>query len=252
MQVRPQTDSSEFSPSVTIEQTFNGVTNRVKDVAQPVVEAAARPVTPITRRLSRKQRLVKRGFDLCLTIPGLVLLAPVFILVALAVWLDSDGPVFFRQQRIGEGGQEFWMFKFRTMVQDAEARATEVKQTNARGETVYKHSADPRVTRVGRLLRRTSIDELPQLLNVLRGDMSLVGPRPEQPWIAATYQSWQWQRCGVPQGLTCLWQIRGRSNRPLHLNTQDDIEYIENYSFWLDIQIMLRTLEIILNGKGAF
>jgi lipopolysaccharide/colanic/teichoic acid biosynthesis glycosyltransferase len=144
------------------------------------------------------------------------------------------------------------MFKFRTMVADAENHDREVMITTDDGHVVHKRKDDPRVTRMGRLLRRYSLDELPQLVNVLRGEMSLVGPRPEMPWLVDQYDPWQRRRFAVPQGLTGWWQINGRSDKPMHLNTDDDLYYVYNYSLWLDIQILVRTPFAVLIGRGAF
>jgi lipopolysaccharide/colanic/teichoic acid biosynthesis glycosyltransferase len=182
----------------------------------------------------------------------LLLLAPLLGLIALAIKLESPGPVFFFQERIGQHGQRFKMAKFRSMYQDAEQRRDEVALRDAAGHLLHKSSDDPRVTRVGRKLRRTSLDELPQLINVLRGEMSLVGPRPEMPYIAAEYEPWQWQRFRVPPGITGWWQINGRSDRPMHLHTEDDLYYIQNYSFWLDLRILLRTIAAVFRGHGAY
>lgn len=202
--------------------------------------------------LNDYQRLVKRLFDLVIGCLALVLLSPVFILIALLIKLDAPGPVFFRQKRVGENGRLFDMLKFRSMVVGAEQLQDAVNKLNGQGEILHKRPNDPRVTRVGRFLRRTSIDELPQLFNVLKGDMSLVGPRPELPWLVVNYEPWQHKRLVVPQGMTGWWQVNGRSSKPMHLHTEDDLYYIQNYSLWLDIYIMLRTPLVILRGKGAY
>jgi lipopolysaccharide/colanic/teichoic acid biosynthesis glycosyltransferase len=144
------------------------------------------------------------------------------------------------------------MLKFRTMQAGAESLQPQVNVETADGQTVHKQPNDPRVTRLGRWLRRYSLDELPQLWNVLIGEMSLVGPRPEMPWLVDRYDSWQRKRFAVPQGLTGWWQINGRSDRPMHLSTEDDLYYVYNYSPWLDILILLRTPLAVLSGKGAF
>ncbi len=197
-------------------------------------------------------RLVKRLFDLAVSAALLVLLAPAMLLLALLIRLDSPGPVIFRQKRVGENGRIFDMLKFRTMVPEAEKLQAEVLVRTEDGEIIHKCKDDPRVTRVGRFLRRYSLDELPQLFNVLIGDMSMVGPRPELPWLVERYKPWQRKRFAVPQGITGWWQINGRSDKPMHLNTQDDLYYVYNYSLWLDIQILLRTPLAVIRGKGAF
>ena len=197
-------------------------------------------------------RLVKRAFDLLVGSLLLVTLAPLMLLIALAIRLDSPGPIIFRQRRVGENGRLFDMLKFRTMMQGAEAHQAALLKETPDGQIIHKRKEDPRVTRVGRFLRRSSLDELPQLINVLKGEMSLVGPRPEMPWLVDRYQPWQRKRFAVPQGITGWWQINGRSDKPMHLNTEDDLYYVYNYSLWLDIKILLRTPIAVIRGQGAF
>jgi exopolysaccharide biosynthesis polyprenyl glycosylphosphotransferase len=202
--------------------------------------------------LSESQRVLKRLFDFMASGILLLILSPVMLVIALLIRLESPGPIFFRQERIGENGRRFKMVKFRSMYQDAEKRWHEVARRDAAGNLIHKAEDDPRITGVGRRLRRTSLDELPQLFNVLRGEMSLVGPRPEMPYIAAEYEPWQWQRFRVPPGMTGWWQVNGRSGKPMHLNTEDDLYYIQNYSFWLDLRILLKTVLVVFQGQGAF
>jgi exopolysaccharide biosynthesis polyprenyl glycosylphosphotransferase len=194
---------------------------------------------------------IKRVMDLAMTVPALILLSPVLAVIGVAIRLDSPGPAFFKQERVGQHNRRFTMFKFRTMYVDAEQRAREVAVKTTDG-LVHKRREDPRITRVGRFLRRTSMDELPQLINVARGDMSVVGPRPELPWIVEKYRAWQYRRLQVPQGITGWWQVHGRSDRVLHLHTQDDIYYVRNFSLWLDVKILLLTVRAIVTGRGAF
>jgi exopolysaccharide biosynthesis polyprenyl glycosylphosphotransferase len=198
------------------------------------------------------QRFVKRLFDLVVTTAVLLLIWPLLLLIAVLIKLDSPGPVIFKQQRVGENGRTFWMYKFRSMLVGAEEHWAEVTRLTEDGEIVHKVRDDPRVTRVGRWLRRTSFDELPQLFNVLKGDMSLVGPRPEMPWLVERYETWQRKRFAVPQGMTSWWAISGRSDKPLHLHIEDDLYYIQNYSLWLDLQILWKTIGLVLKGRGAF
>ena len=197
-------------------------------------------------------RLTKRTFDVVVSTASLLFAWPLILLTALVIKLDSPGPVLFKQQRVGENGQLFWMYKFRTMACDAEEAQPAVAVRREDGKTVYKVREDPRVTRVGRILRRTSLDELPQLLNVLKGEMSLVGPRPEQVFIAEQYEPWQRRRLSVPPGITGWWQISGRSDLPMHLNTQYDLFYIRNYSMLLDIKILWKTVGAVIRGRGAY
>ncbi len=202
--------------------------------------------------LTSSQRMMKRTFDFSVALSVLILILPVLVVLAIAIRLDSEGPVFFKQVRIGENGKTFKMYKFRSMVVNAEKLQAQINQTDIDGNTIHKMRNDPRVTRIGRILRKTSLDELPQFINVLLGDMSLVGPRPELPWLVEEYEPWQRQRFAVPQGITGWWQVNGRSDKPCHLNTDQDIYYIQNYSFLLDIKILLMTVPALLQGKGAF
>ncbi len=198
------------------------------------------------------QRLTKRGFDLIVGSILLLLALPLMGLIAFLLVLDDGFPILFRQKRVGENGKLFEMYKFRTMIKNAEQLQSQVAMRDEAGNEIHKTEDDPRVTRVGRILRRFSLDELPQFFNVVRGDMSLVGPRPEMPWLVEKYQPWQRKRFAVPPGLTGWWQINGRSDRPMHLNTEDDLYYISNYSLWLDIQILMRTAWVVLIGRGAY
>ncbi|HVN53909.1 MAG TPA: sugar transferase [Anaerolineaceae bacterium] len=203
--------------------------------------------------LSEYQRIVKRGFDLLVTF----LMSPFVLLVglpvALAIKIDSPGPVFYQARRIGENGRLFDMYKFRTMVQNADQLRPGLAQINKHGIAIFvKRRDDPRITRVGRLLRRTSLDELPQLINVVRGEMSLVGPRPEVPELVEKYELWQRKRFAIPQGMTGWWQIHGRSDKPMHLHTEEDLYYVQHYSVWLDLQILVTTIWVVLRAKGAY
>lgn len=198
------------------------------------------------------QRVVKRVFDVVLALLLLIAALPLMALIALAIKRDSPGPVLFRQTRVGEGGRLFTMLKFRTMVEGAETLQEAVNQVDEDGHILHKRADDPRITRVGRWLRRTSLDELPQLFNILRGEMSLVGPRPEMPWLVEKYEAWQRKRFEVPQGLTGWWQINGRADRPMHLHTEDDLYYIRNYSVWLDLKILWKTVQAVLLRRGAY
>jgi exopolysaccharide biosynthesis polyprenyl glycosylphosphotransferase len=202
--------------------------------------------------LSDSQRMLKRLFDVLLTSLALLPTLPLMAVIALLIRLFDGPPVLFRQQRVGENGHLFEIYKFRTMRPDAEALFQQVALTDEQGNLIHKHPDDPRVTRLGRFLRRWSLDELPQLFNVLAGNMSLVGPRPELPALVEKYEPWQRKRFAVPQGITGWWQIHGRSDKPMHLHTEYDLYYIQNYSIWLDVQIIFKTIWIILRGKGAY
>ncbi len=202
--------------------------------------------------LSDYQLLVKRAFDLILSSIAIILVSPLMLISSLLVWLEDRGPVIFKQERVGENGRLFIMYKFRTMVVNAQNLRSLVEKVDENGNLLHKFKSDPRVTRVGHLLRRLSLDELPQLINVLKGDMSLVGPRPELPYLVESYRPWQRKRFAVPPGITGWWQVNGRSDRPMHLNTEDDMYYISNYSIWLDMSILVRTIWILIIGKGAY
>ncbi len=196
--------------------------------------------------------LFKRIVDTCGALLGLTLGAPLLGLIALAIRLDSPGPILFRQQRVGKDKQLFMMYKFRSMREGAEAELEELREYNEADGPLFKMRDDPRLTRVGTLLRRTSLDELPQLLNVLRGEMSLVGPRPPVQEEVEQYQPWHLQRLAVPPGMTGLWQVSGRSELTFDEMVLLDLYYIEHWSPWLDLMIMLRTIPKVLLGDGAY
>jgi exopolysaccharide biosynthesis polyprenyl glycosylphosphotransferase len=198
------------------------------------------------------QRLVKRAFDLVVSFIMLPLNLFLMVVVALAIRIESPGPVIFRQARTGENGRIFEMLKFRSMIPQADELRHLVEHVDAEGNVIHKQEKDPRVTRVGAVLRRTSLDELPQVINVLKGEMSLVGPRPEIPYLVEKYELWQRQRFAIPQGITGWWQINGRSDKPMHLHTEDDIYYVQNYSLLLDIFILIKTVGVVIRGEGAF
>lgn len=202
--------------------------------------------------LSEYQRLIKRGFDLIFGSLALILALPAMAIIAILIGLFEGRPVFFMQKRSGENGRAFEIYKFRTMVKNAAQFQEQFEKTDQDGNTIHKRKDDPRVTNLGRFLRRFSLDELPQLFNVILGSMSLVGPRPELPYLVEKYDTWQRTRFAVSPGITGWWQINGRSERMMHLHTEDDLYYINHYSLWLDIQILIRTLWAVLLGKGAY
>lgn len=202
--------------------------------------------------LPRGYRIAKRVLDVVVSSVGLVMLAPLMLLIAIAIKLDTPGPVLFRQVRIGKGGKPFWFIKFRSMVKNAEQIKRDlIPQNEVRGGPVFKMRNDPRVTRVGRFLRRYSLDELPQLIHVLHGEMSLVGPRPPLPSEVASYGEWEMRRLSVTPGLTCLWQISGRSDIGFREWVELDHIYIDTMSFWTDLKILLFTVPAVITGKGA-
>lgn len=197
-------------------------------------------------------RVIKRIFDLVVGTAMLVLSAPVWLLLIVAVRLDSPGPVFFTQTRVGRRGRLFLLYKFRSMYIDAEKRKAELEKYNEAGGVIFKMKDDPRITRAGRLLRRTSLDELPQLINIIKGDMSIVGPRPPVPAEVVKYTPAERRRLDAEPGLTCIWQVSGRSNIPFEGQVRLDIEYIETRSFWRDVWILMKTIPAVLLGRGAY
>ncbi len=197
-------------------------------------------------------RVVKRILDIGLAILCLLAAAPVMLCIVLLIRLESPGPGLFRQTRIGENGRPFSFVKFRSMRMGAEAEQDKLRDLNEADGPLFKIRDDPRVTRLGKFLRRSSLDELPQFINILRGDMSLVGPRPAPPDEVAQYQPWHRQRLDVPQGLTGLWQVSGRSDLTFDEMCLLDIYYIENWSLGLDLTILLRTIPRVLFGSGAY
>ncbi len=195
---------------------------------------------------------VKRIFDFTLTAMSMPVVLPILAVVAVAIKLDSPGPVFFIQERVGLRKHLFPMFKFRSMYIDAEERLREIEHLNEAEGPIFKMTDDPRVTRVGRFIRKVSIDELPQLFNVLKGEMSLVGPRPMSIRDVDLFDKGiQRKRFSVKPGITCIWQVSGRSNLPFDKWLELDLEYIENWSFWLDIKILFKTIPAVLESKGA-
>lgn len=208
---------------------------------------------PKNRILSKKFYLfVKRILDITFVLLVLPLLLPICLVIALAIKLESPGgPVFFKQRRTGKGGQRFSMFKFRTMVPNAEDLKKQLMHLNELQYPDFKLIRDPRITRVGDFLRKTSLDELPQLINILRGEMSFVGPRPTS-FSADTYAPWQRKRLTVVPGLTGLWQITGRGSTEFDERVHIDLAYIQNRCLWLDIKILFRTVTTVLKQRGAY
>lgn len=198
------------------------------------------------------RKAIKRAFDLLLILPALLITLPLMVLLALAIRLDSPGPIIFVQKRIGHGGEPFAAFKFRTMTADAEELKPHLQALNEADGPLFKIKNAPRRTRVGRRLRRFSLDELPQIFNILRGEMSLVGPRPALPEEVAAYEGWHRKRLEVLPGLTGLWQVSGRSDLSFDEMMLLDIYYVENWSLWLDLGILLRTIPKALMGEGAY
>src|SRR5919204_2075832 len=227
-----------------------------------LVEPEQAPAEPLQERsplaeavvwlASPWRRALKRGIDLILSILGLIVLLPLLLVTAVAVRLNSAGPVLFTQDRIGRDGRPFKMFKFRSMYRDAHGMRAELTHLNEATGPIFKIRADPRITPVGRLIRKLSIDELPQLINVLKGDMALVGPRPPLPEEYELYGPWERQRVSVTPGITCIWQVSGRSNLDFDTWVEMDLEYIRRWSFWLDLKLLLLTIPAVISARGAF
>jgi lipopolysaccharide/colanic/teichoic acid biosynthesis glycosyltransferase len=227
----------------------------------PTIEAAAekadgeaepvRPALGLEMLLVRSQPLWKRALDVTGAAVGLIALLPVFAVIAAAIKLTSRGPVFFRQPRSGRGGVPFVMYKFRTMVDGAEARRADLLALNEQDGPAFKLRSDPRVTKIGRFLRRTSLDELPQLFNVLLGHMSLVGPRPLPCNETRACETWHRQRLDVTPGLTCIWQVRGRSQVSFADWVRMDVQYIRSQSLTQDLKLLMLTMPAVVGGKGA-
>ena len=214
--------------------------------------AAVQALPAIRTQTSRVDAALRRTLDVVVSAAALLLLLPFLALIALLVCLDSPGPVLFVQTRVGKHGRPFPVFKFRSMFTDAEERLHTVLAANERSGPVFKMKRDPRITRCGRWLRRCSLDEVPQLLNVLRGEMSLVGPRPALPREVALYTPEQRQRLSVLPGLTGLWQVSGRATLSFEASVALDLAYVQRQSFGLNLSLLLRTIPAVLTGHGAY
>jgi len=195
---------------------------------------------------------MKRLIDILGSACILLLSAPIIIMIGVLIKLDSKGPVFYRQKRCGKDGKRFLMFKFRSMANDAESIQTELLKKNEATGLMFKMRNDPRITKIGKFLRKYSLDEVPQFFNVLKGDMSLVGPRPPLPAEASDYNDWYKQRLSFKPGMTGMWQINGRSDLSFDEMVKLDVEYINNWSLWLDIILLLRTIPAVINKRGAY
>jgi exopolysaccharide biosynthesis polyprenyl glycosylphosphotransferase len=226
------------------------------DVAGP--RTTVRPTAGLTLlhvdhpQLSGPRQVVKDLFDRTAAALALLALSPLLTTVALTIWLSDHGPALFKQTRVGKGGETFTIYKFRTMVVDAEAQLAEIREKNDSDGVLFKMRRDPRITALGGRLRKWSVDELPQLVNVLRGEMSLVGPRPALPVEAAEYATHVRRRLVVKPGLTGMWQVSGRSDLSWDESVRLDLRYVENWSFALDLQILWKTISVIFRGAGAY
>ncbi|MDU1277995.1 MAG: sugar transferase [Clostridium sp.] len=208
-------------------------------------------IIQIERKESTLYKVSKRALDVIASFLGLVILSPILLIVAILIKLESKGPAIFAQSRIGLNGKEFKMYKFRSMVQNAEELKEKLAKQNEMSGPMFKIKNDPRVTKVGKFIRKTSIDELPQLLNILKGDMTLVGPRPSLPREVEKFESWMLKRLEVKPGLTCYWQVSGRNNIDFYEWMKLDLKYVNDMGFWLDIKLIFKTVAVLFGDKNA-
>lgn len=195
---------------------------------------------------------LKRLMDITGSLILLIVLSPVYLITAIAIMIEDGYPIFYNQYRVAQKGRLFKMYKFRSMFRNADERKKELESDSMTGGVIFKMKDDPRITRVGKIIRKFSIDELPQLWNVLKGDLSLVGPRPPIPDEVAEYGEWEWKRLEVKPGLTCTWQVSGRSDIDFETQVKMDVEYIRNWNVLRDISLLFRTIPAVLSGRGAY
>jgi lipopolysaccharide/colanic/teichoic acid biosynthesis glycosyltransferase len=252
----PRSDPPTDRPSSLIRRERDATVQTLPGLSLGVEEAASashqrNSLLAVEERFLVRMPWWKRIADIVGGAAGLLLLAPILLAAALAVRISSCGPIFFVQQRAGLGGRPFPMYKFRTMHIDAEALKVKLRNLNERDGPAFKMKNDPRLTPVGSFLRSFSIDELPQLFNVLKGDMSLVGPRPPTFDEIGEYRRWYLRRLEVTPGITCIWQVRGRAEVSFERWMRMDIEYIQNYGFWQDLKLLVATIPAVLLRRGA-
>ena len=195
--------------------------------------------------------VIKRIIDIVASFTGLIVLSPLMLVVSILIKLESKGEVIFKQKRVGLNGKEFYMYKFRSMVINAEELKAELESQNEMSGPMFKMKDDPRITKIGKFIRKTSIDELPQLINVIKGDMSLVGPRPSLPKEVEEFETWMRERLEVKPGLTCIWQVSGRNNIDFEDWMKLDISYVEDRNLWIDIKLIFKTVFVLFGDKNA-
>ncbi|MGN0144352.1 MAG: sugar transferase [Clostridium sp.] len=195
--------------------------------------------------------MVKRVIDIICSLTGLIVLSPILILVAIAIKIDSKGPIIFKQERVGLKGKKFYMYKFRSMVVNAEELKEALNKHNEMSGPMFKIKEDPRITKIGKFIRKTSIDELPQLINVLKGEMSLVGPRPSLPKEVKEFEPWMMKRLDVKPGLTCYWQVSGRNSIGFEEWMELDVKYVDDASIWLDLKLIFKTFFVLFGDEHA-
>ena len=205
----------------------------------------------IENNKSKLYEVIKRLMDIMLSAIGLIILSPILLVVAILIKIDSKGPIFFKQKRVGLYGKEFDMYKFRSMVVNAEELKEKLEKQNEMSGPMFKIADDPRITKVGKFIRKTSIDELPQLWNVIKGDMSLVGPRPSLPKEVAQFEPWMEERFKVKPGLTCYWQVGGRNNIDFENWMKLDIKYVKERTLAIDIMLIFKTFFVLFGDKNA-
>lgn len=193
----------------------------------------------------------KRAMDIVASLFGLIILSPLLILVSILIKLESSGPILFKQERVGLKGKNFVMYKFRSMVINAEELKAKLESQNEMSGPMFKIKNDPRVTKVGKFIRKTSIDELPQLINILKGEMSIVGPRPSLPKEVNMFEGWMLRRLDAKPGLTCYWQVRGRNNIGFEEWMRMDVDYVSERNIWIDIKLIFRTAVLLFGDKNA-
>ena len=206
----------------------------------------------ITKDERKIYLIAKRLLDILGSLLGIICLSPIFLITAIAIKLESKGSIIFKQKRVGLNGKEFEMYKIRSMVIDAEKIKPLLEENNEMSGPMFKMKNDPRITKVGKFIRKTSIDELPQLINILKGDMSLVGPRPSLPKEVEQFESWMKRRLEVKPGLTCYWQVSGRNSIGFEDWMKLDIKYVEERNFWIDIKLIFKTVGVLFGDKNAF
>lgn len=195
--------------------------------------------------------IAKRITDIVCSLAGLIVLSPILLIIAIAIKMDSKGPIFFKQDRVGKDERIFSMYKFRSMVVNAEELKKSLEKENEMSGPMFKMKKDPRITRVGRFIRKTSIDELPQLVNVIKGDMSLVGPRPSLPKEVEQFEPWMKERVTVQPGITCFWQVSGRNNIPFKEWMELDVKYVRERSYLLDLKLIFKTFFVLFGDDNA-
>ncbi len=227
----------------TVKDTCSPVlTDKTQEQEKTYVAPASKPVYEVCKRI----------FDVVMSVFALIVLSPVFLIAAIAILIEDGGPVFFCQNRLTKGGREFKMYKFRSMVKDAEAKLESLMDQNEMKGPAFKITDDPRITKVGKILRKTSIDELPQLLNIIKGDMSIIGPRPPLPREVAQYTPYQMHRLDVITGLACYHECQGRSEaHNFDAWVESDLKYIRERSFLTDLKVIFMTIKVVITGKGA-